>query len=179
MSLPDAALECATEDWMQDELESGDFEIRPLAPSDPQASRLVGMPDRLQFSVCPPESAHLDSVETMGHDGATFLAVFAAGEAIGCGTVKHIPPRRTSPRYGEIKRMCAGPVFRGCGLGGALLVALESSLIPHGFVIARLETGIRQLDALALDEGHGHVRIAPFDEHGEDPLSAFCERRLA
>ena len=160
-------------------LEFEDFEIRPLAPSDPRARRLIDTLDRLQLSLYPAESNHLDPFEALEHDGATFLAVFVAGEAVGCGAVKRVTPSPTSPRYGEIKRMYVDPKVRGRGIGGALLDALESSLISHGIVIARLETGVRQPDALALYEGHGYERIPPFGEYGEDPLSVFYEKRLA
>ena len=168
-----------TEDWMRDTPQSGALEIRALAPSDPRALRLIGMLDRLQLSLYPAESNHLDPVETLEHDDATFLAAFVAGEAVGCGAVKRMPPSRTSPQYGEIKRMYVSPEVRGRGIGAALLEALELSLISHGIFIARLETGVRQPDALALYEGHGYVRIPPFGEYGEDPLSVFCEKRLA
>ncbi len=155
------------------------FEIRPLAPSDPRARRLIGMLDRLQLSQYPAESNHLDPVESLERDDATFLAAFVAGKAVGCGAVKRMPPSHTSPRYGEIKRMYVSPEVRGCGIGGALLDALESSLISHGIVIARLETGVRQPDALTLYERNGYVRIPPFGEYDEDPLSVFYEKRLA
>ncbi|MXX89661.1 MAG: GNAT family N-acetyltransferase [Boseongicola sp. SB0677_bin_26] len=164
---------------MQDPPRYKDFEIRPLAPSDPRARRLIGMLDRLQLSLYPAESNHLDPVEALEHDDATFLVALVAGEAVGCGAAKRMPSSRTSPRYGEIKRMYVNPEFRGRGIGGALLDALESSLISRGIVIARLETGVLQPDALALYERHGYVRIPPFGEYGEDPLSVFCERRLA
>lgn len=164
---------------MQDTPKGEDFAVRPLAPSDPRARRLIRMLDRLQHSMYPAESNHLDPVESLEHDDATFLAAFVAGEAVGCGAVKRMPPSRTSPRYGEIKRMFVDPEVRGRGIGGALLDALESSLISHGIFIARLETGIRQFDALALYGRHGYVRISPFGEYGEDPLSVFYEKRLA
>ncbi len=164
---------------MQDTPESGAFEIGPLAPTDPRARRLIGMLDQLQLSLYPAASNHLDPAESLEQDDATFLAVFVAGEAVGCGAVKCMPPSRTSPRYGEIKRMYVSPEVRGRGIGGALLDALESRLISRGIVIARLETGVRQPDALALYEGHGYVRIPPFGAYGEDPLSVFYEKRLA
>ena len=164
---------------MQDTPESGDFEIRPLAPSDPRARRLIGMLDRLQLSHRPAESNHLESIDALEHDDATSLVALVAGEAIGCGAVKRMPASLTSPRYGEIKRMYVDSEVRGRGIGGALLDALESNLISRGIVIARLETGVLQPDALALYEGHGYVRIPPFGEYGEDPLSVFYERRLA
>ena len=67
-----------TEGWMPNMPESEDFEIRPLAPSDPRTRRLNGMLDRLQISLYPAESNHLDPVETLEHDDATFLAAASA-----------------------------------------------------------------------------------------------------
>ena len=164
---------------MRETPKSAAVEIRPLAPSDPRARRLVGTLDRLQLSLYPAESNHLDPVETLERDGVTFLAAFVDGEVVGCGAVKRVSPSRTSPRYGEIKRMYVDPGARGRGVGGALMDALESSLLAHGIDIARLETGIRQPEALALYERRGYVRIPPFGAYREDPLSVFLEKRLA
>ena len=159
--------------------ESAAVEIRPLAPSDPRARRLIGMLDRLQLSLYPAESNHLDSVETLEREDVTFLVAFVDGEAVGCGAVKRVSPGCTSPRYGEIKRIYVDPDARGRGVGGALMDALESNLLALGIGIARLETGVRQPAALALYERRGYVRILPFGEYGDDPLSVFYEKRLS
>ncbi|MXW87869.1 MAG: GNAT family N-acetyltransferase [Boseongicola sp. SB0673_bin_14] len=164
---------------MQDTPDGGDFKIRPLAPSDPRARRLIGMLDRLQLSLYPAESNHLESIDSLEHDDAAFLVALVAGEVVGCGAVKRMPASLTSPRYGETRRMYVDSEVRGRGIGGALLDALESNLISHGIVIARLETGVCQPDAHALYEGHGYVRISPFGDYVEDPLSVFHEKWLA
>jgi len=56
--------------------------------------------------------------------------------------------------------------------------ALETDLLTHGIHLARLETGVRQPEALALYEHFGYVRIPPFGDYREDPLSVFLEKRL-
>ena len=149
-------------------------EIRPLAPRDPRVRRLIGELDRLQTSLYPAESNHLDPIETLERDNVTFLAAIVDGEVVGCAAVK-----RTSPRYGEIKRVYVEPNVRGRGVGSALMDALESSLLAHCIDVARLETGVHQHAALALYERCGYVRIPPFGDYRDDPLSVFFEKRLA
>lgn len=157
-----------------DAARSAAVEIRPLAPADPRVGRLIGELDRLQTALYPAESNHLDPVETLERDNVTFLAAFVAGEVVGCGAVK-----RMSGRYGEIKRMYVEPGARSRGVGKALLEALETSLLAHGIDVARLETGARQPEALALYERCGYVRRPPFGDYPDDPLSVFFEKRLA
>lgn len=150
------------------------IEVRPLSPADPRMRRFVAALDRYHASLYPPESNHHDPVEVLLRDNVTFLAAFAAGSAVGCGAVKRLP----GP-YGEIKRMYVEPAARGRGAGRALMAALEDDLLAHGVTVARLETGIRQPEALALYERCGYARIAPFGDYREDPLSVFLEKWLA
>ncbi len=148
-------------------------EIRPLAPADPAVRRLVAELDRLQTSLYPAESNHLDPIEVLEGSDVTFLAAFVGGEAVGCGAVKRMPGR-----YGEIKRVFVDPAARRRGVGRAIMEALETDLLTHGIDLARLETGVRQPEALALYEHTGYVRIPPFGDYREDPLSVFLEKRL-
>jgi putative acetyltransferase len=67
---------------------------------------------------------------------------------------------------------------RGLGTGGKLLEHLVMFARMSGLSVLRLETGIHQLDAIALYERAGFVRRAPFGEYREDPLSIFMEKPL-
>ena len=149
-------------------------EVLPLAPGDPRARGLIRALDRLQQSLYPAESNHLDPIETLEGDSVTFLAAFVAGETVGCGAVKRMPGG-----YGEIKRMYVDPHARGRGVGKALIDGLETSLLGSGIELARLETGVHQPEALALYERCGYVRIPPFGDYRDDPLSVYFEKRLA
>ena len=89
----------------------------------------------------------------------TFLAAFVAGEVVGCGAVKRVSAKNMSPRYGEIKRVYVDSGARGRGVGGALLDALESSLLAHRIDLARLEDGrpsIRGARALRASRVRAH-----------------------
>ena len=103
-------------------------EVRPLAPGDPRARRLIDDLDRLQLALYPAESNHLDPIEVLERDHVTFLAAFFGARVVGCGAVKRMPGE--PDRYGEIKRMYVDPSARGRGVGKALLEALESSFSP-------------------------------------------------
>jgi putative acetyltransferase len=52
-------------------------------------------------------------------------------------------------------------------------------LRSSGIALARLETGIRQPEALGLYRRLGYVERAPFGAYVEDPLSLFMEKRLS
>jgi putative acetyltransferase len=80
--------------------------------------------------------------------------------------------------YGELKRMYVPPESRGKGLGAALLGFLEQQAVAHDCRLLRLETGIRQPDALRLYARAGYVECAPFGEYRPDPNSVFMEKFL-
>ena len=70
------------------------------------------------------------------------------------------------------------PEFRGLKLGRRILEELENLARTSGLELARLETGIRQPEALLLYERAGYQRRGPFGDYSEDPLSIFMEKKL-
>lgn len=114
----------------------------------------------------------LDADEVAPGRGA-FLIASRVGEPVGCGAV-----RRIEPGIGEIKRMYVSPAARGLGIGRAVLSALEAEARALDCVRLVLETGLRQPEAIALYEGVGFSRIAPFGEYVSSPLSVCMARDL-
>ena len=88
-----------------------------------------------------------------------FVVVYAQGEAIGCGAVKHHPDMPA-----EIKRMWIAPGARGLGLGRRLLEALEACARAGGAQVARLETSAVLTEALALYASAGWVEVPAFND---------------
>jgi putative acetyltransferase len=80
--------------------------------------------------------------------------------------------------YGEIKRMFVDFLMRGQGLGRALLEAIETWARTEGLDVLRLETGVRNNEAVALYERAGYKRCGPFGDYQPDPLSIFMEKQL-
>ena len=78
----------------------------------------------------------------------------------------------------EIKRMYVVREVRGRGIAGQVLRALEQEAKRLGARAMVLETGERQAEALALYKRAGYVRIEPFGEYVDSPLSVCMKKAL-
>ena len=121
----------------------------------------------------PRTSRHGYSVDELLRKGVAFFVTRHEGAAAGCGGVQVY-----GTEYGEIKRMYVRPGFRGLGLGTRMLERLAAHGRAQGVSVLRLETGIYQLEAIALYERFGFRRVAPFGAYRADPLSVFYEMRI-
>jgi putative acetyltransferase len=83
---------------------------------------------------------------------------------------------RAPGNWAELKRMFVSPAARGQKLGRQLLQQLETLARAGGASLLRLETGIKQPEALALYRTAGFVEIEPFGSYLPDPLSLFMEK---
>jgi putative acetyltransferase len=77
-----------------------------------------------------------------------------------------------------VKRLYVPPRARGLGLGRRLLAELEAQARRERLTLLRLETGIRQPEALGLFRAAGFLEIAAFGDYAPDPLSVFMEKTL-
>jgi putative acetyltransferase len=71
------------------------------------------------------------------------------------------------------------PAVRRTGVARKILAALQASAAQMGYKVMCLETGNRQLPAMALYESFGFERIAPFGEYMNDPTSLCYEKHVA
>src|SRR5262249_43752708 len=143
-----------------------------IAPDRDDVRRLISLGDSYLASLYPAERNHLADVATLASPEVTFLATVRAGEAVGCGALV-----RTGPGECELKRMFVAAAHRGRGLGRRILHALEAIAGEEKRVV-RLETGVKQVEAIALYKSAGFVEIAPFGSYAPDPLSVFIEKRF-
>lgn len=147
--------------------------IRTISPRHPGARRFIEELDGYQISLYPPESNHLDSIDELDKEHAHFVGAFEHERLRGCGAVKV-----TGEGYGELKRVYVAPEARRRGIGGLIVASLERFLLTRDIYLVRLETGIRQPEAIALYESCGYKRIAPFGDYPDDPLGVYMEKRL-
>lgn len=120
------------------------------------------------------ESRHGYSVEKLIRLNVAFFVLRTDGNLAGCGGVQFF-----GTEYAELKRMYVRPQYRGHGFGKLLLNHLAEYARARTIDILRLETGIYQTEAIALYERMGFVRIPPFGEYVEDPMSLYYEKRIA
>lgn len=149
--------------------------IVPLNPAAPAARALIGRLDAYQIGLYPAESNHLDGIEALQRPNVLFLGAYVGDELVGCGAVKSLDDDGV---YGEIKRVFVLDAYRGRGVSKRLMHELEAHLRCLGIRTARLETGIRQPEAIALYRRLGYVERGPYGAYVSDPLSLFMEKNL-
>lgn len=85
---------------------------------------------------------------------------------------------RYDAETGEIRRMYVVPEHRGRGLSRQLLGALEGEASGLGYERVRLETGVRQHEAIGLYRSAGFEPIERYGPYVDDELSVCFEKRL-
>ncbi|WP_246041427.1 GNAT family N-acetyltransferase [Peteryoungia ipomoeae] len=143
------------------------------SPRQAGVVRLLELSDAYAASLYPSESNHMVQLDELEEPDVCFLVARSGDVILGCvALVGH------DDGSGEIKRMFVDEAARGLKLGKQLLQSLEAEALRRGILIVRLETGIRQPEAIGLYSKAGYVAIPPFGSYRSDPLSLFMEKRL-
>ncbi len=133
---------------------------------------LINELDEYLGSLYPDESNHLTPLEELFSDDFEFWVAERNGILVGC-----VGADISKPDYAELKRMFVDPAQRGKGIANRLLVSIEKSLFKTGFSCIRLETGVKQCEAIGFYRKYGYKQIGPFGSYQADPLSEFYEKR--
>ncbi len=102
-----------------------------------------------------------------------FFVAWLDGEPVGCGAYRPL-----GEAIAEIKRMYVVPAARRKGIAQAILQKIEQAVREAGYLVARLETGTAQTEAIALYEKVGYVRIPCWPPYDALPISICMEKRL-
>jgi putative acetyltransferase len=119
------------------------------------------------------EDADAPDAGALAPPNGVFLVARLDGRAVGCGGL-----RRVDAGVGEIKRMYVMAGARRLGIGGQILRELEGQARRLGLERLRLETGVRQPEAIGLYERAGYERIENFPPYTDAPLSVCYAKDL-
>jgi putative acetyltransferase len=141
-------------------------------PDSADAVALIKELDEWLYSLYSQDSCYCLSPEQLVRENVAFFVVRVDGKAVGCCGL------RSEDGYSELKRMYVRPSFRGQGLAKQMLRHVERYAIDGGVKVIRIETGIYQVEAMALYERAGYHRIPRFGDYREDGVSVFFEKSL-
>jgi GNAT superfamily N-acetyltransferase len=133
------------------------MELKPATATDPVVLRLATA-QQAELAERYGEDQPLVDL----HPDIEFLVLWQDAEAIGC-----IGLQPFGPAAAEIKRMYVVPAARGRGLSRLLLGAVETHARNRGLTALRLETGIKQPEAIGLYSRSGYreiPRYAPYED---------------
>lgn len=88
------------------------------------------------------------------------LVAYDQETPVGCGAIKEY-----ATSVMEIKRMFLLPQYRGKGIAGEILLALEKWAIEMQYTTILLETGKRQPEAIALYTKHGYIKTENYGQY--------------
>ncbi len=147
--------------------------------SDVAATLIAALNAELAAGYPEPGATHfrLDPTDVAAGAGV-FVVARLSGRPVGCGALRCLREpalvRELGPDVGELKRMYVAPEARGHGIGRALLVRLEDEGRALGLTRLVLETGTRQVEALALYRNAGFTGIPPYGEYVASPGTSVC-----
>lgn len=147
--------------------------VEHLNPDEPEVRTLIAASDAYYRDLYPPESNHLESNEALKLPNVLFVGCRIDGDLVACGAAKSLTDDGS---YAEIKRVFVLDHYRGQGLSKKIMNTMESELADSGITLFRLETGVKQPEALALYERLGYRQRGPFGAYQADPLSVFMEK---
>lgn len=107
------------------------------------------------------------------HERGIYLVGYVNGKPVACGALRPLDENAV-----EVRRMFVTASARRRGIAQAILAELEKHAAASGFKVMRLETGNRQLSAIALYERQGFRRIPAFGQYVGDPVSVCFEKRV-
>jgi putative acetyltransferase len=142
-------------------------------PATPEIVALLEAGDAFVAGLYPPGSNHMLSIDDLRKPNVTFVVARGDGVVVGCGAVVTM-----AGEWAELKRMFVVPAARGRGVGRSILQTLEGIAAASGARYLRLETGVRQPEALSLYRTAHFAEIGPFGGYKPDPLSVFMEKRI-
>jgi putative acetyltransferase len=153
------------------------MEALEIAREDPRRADVEGLVralDAMFESLYPAESNHLLDIETLARPDIRFFVVREKGEALGCGALW------IHEHYGEVKRVYVKPGARGKKIGHVIIRRLEEEAKALGLKLLKLETGVKQPEALGLFKASGFAECGAFGEYPtDDANSVFMEKRIA
>ncbi len=150
--------------------------IEILDPRAPDARELIAASDAFYLDLYPAESNHLESEADLLRANVVFIGARLEAELVATGAAKIM---HDDGSYAEIKRVFVRESHRGLGLSRQIMRYLEDELQRQGVHLFRLETGVKQPEALGLYRKLGYRERGPFGAYRADPLSVFMEKNTA
>jgi putative acetyltransferase len=119
------------------------------------------------------EQLKLSVYNTINVD-ASVIVIYDDGQPIACGCF-----RRYEPEAIELKRMFVKPDFRGRGIASIILQALEKWGAEQGYELAFLETGVKQLEAIASYKKSGYEIIDNYGPYKNSSYSICMKKKIS
>lgn len=151
------------------------MEITTGELSNPQVTELLLTHLALARAETASGSAHALNLEELHSPMIKLWTIWEAEELLGCGALL-----RLSRDHGEVKSMHTVKLWRGRGIGSAMLRHIITAAREDGMSRLSLQTSSWAFfkPAVALYKRHGFAECPPFADYMEDSNSIFLSLEL-
>jgi len=151
-------------------------ELVPEPTDDVRA--LIGELDRILSAEYTPEQRHGLPLDAIFKPDIRFFLARSKGSLVGCAGIAFFTG------FAEVKRMYVRDVARGSGAARALLERVEREAHEAGFLLLKLETGVRQSAALRFYQREGFQPCPAFGAYARMSAravatSVFLQKQLS
>ncbi len=154
--------------------------VRVESPRSPEVEALLRAGDAYALSLYPADSCYMLNLDELDAANVTVLVARDDGDgtALGMAALGMAALVDRGDGSGELKRLFVDEGGRGRGVATAIMEALEQAARERGVRILQLETGPKQLAAIALYERRGYERIENFGPYVGDEFSVCMQKAL-
>ena len=140
--------------------------IIPMKIATPEVKELIVELDAELSAEYAAEQRHALTLDAIFQPHIRFFLARLDDAAVGCGGVGFYAG------FAEVKRMYVRPAARKSGVAQAILAHLQIAAAQAGHTLLRLETGVRQVDAMRLYARAGFQRCPAFGDYAAMAPSA-------
>ena len=148
------------------------MEIQQLKSTSAGVQAVIKEIDHLMNTLYPEIADIMLPMEEIDLPNVYFVGIYVEEVLAACGAVISKYDRE---KYGEFKRIYVKPEYRGMGLSKKIISHFVTDASMHGYQYLRLETGFKQLAAIALYTSFGFKERNVFGDYGYDPEAMYME----
>lgn len=145
------------------------------SPHQPEIEAMLREGDAYALSLYPPESCYMLDLDELAAEGVS-VVVARDGDGTAVGMAALVD---RGDGTGELKRLFVREEGRGRGVATAVMDALEAAARERSIRTLQLETGPKQLAAIALYEARGYAHIENFGPYIGDEFSVCMEKSMS
>jgi len=151
------------------------FRVDIVDPRGPEAAELIrelSAELARRYDYIEDGSGGFKPEDALGPRGA-FVIGRVGGNPVACGAIRPL-----EEDVAELKRVFVKVDFRRRGYSKAIVNELERQARARGYRVMRLETGVRQPEAISLYESLGYHPVPNYGEYRDSRLNVCFEKTL-
>ncbi|MFS1513771.1 GNAT family N-acetyltransferase [Chengkuizengella sp. SCS-71B] len=147
--------------------------VEIVEPNHPDLQLLISKLDSELSKKYPPEAIFTIDFDKPNISETIFSIAYYGQIPVGCGAIRPLEKNVI-----ELKRFYVDSTYRNKGIASKILNFLEGKAKELQYEVIKLETGVKQVEAISLYKKHGYNEIEAFGEYIHSKSSLCFGKKL-